>query len=66
MAKAKTDPTDIACCIVEVLENPGRLDSLRERSRVRVRMFTWERVAERTLEGYQRSLHTAPSPTAAR
>ena len=60
------DPTDIARCIVEVLESPGRIDSLRERSRDRVRMFTWERVAERTLEGYQRSLHTAPSPTAAR
>jgi glycosyltransferase involved in cell wall biosynthesis len=50
------DPTDIARCIREVLDDPALLDSLRERSRARVAHFTWERVARRTLEGYERAL----------
>jgi glycosyltransferase involved in cell wall biosynthesis len=51
-----TDPADIARCIREVLEMPGKLDALRERSRRRVELYTWQRVAQRTLEGYQRAL----------
>ena len=51
-----SDPADIARCIREVLETPGTLDSLRERSRRRVALYTWERVARRTLEGYERAL----------
>jgi glycosyltransferase involved in cell wall biosynthesis len=47
------DPADIARCISEVIADPGRLESLRERSQRRVGLFTWERVAERTLEGYR-------------
>ena len=35
---------------------PGMLDALRERSRRRVALYTWERVARRTLEGYERAL----------
>ena len=31
-----TDPVDVARCIREVLETPGKLDQLRERSRRRV------------------------------
>jgi glycosyltransferase involved in cell wall biosynthesis len=50
------DPADIARCIREVLETPGRLEALRERSRRRVQLYTWRRVAERTLEGYERAL----------
>jgi glycosyltransferase involved in cell wall biosynthesis len=50
------DPADIARCIREVFETPGKLDSLRERSRRRGELFTWERVARRTLEGYERAL----------
>ena len=50
------DPADIARCIREVLETPGKLDALRERSRRRVALYTWERVARRTLEGYERAL----------
>ncbi len=50
------DPDDIARCIREVLETPGTLDALRDRSRRRVALYTWERVARRTLEGYERAL----------
>jgi glycosyltransferase involved in cell wall biosynthesis len=50
------DPADIARCVREVLETQGRLDALRERSRRRVALYTWERVARRTLEGYERAL----------
>jgi glycosyltransferase involved in cell wall biosynthesis len=50
------DPADIGRCIREVLETPGKLDVLRERSRRRVELYTWKRVAERTLEGYERAL----------
>lgn len=50
------DPVDIARCIREVLETPGKLDALRERSRRRVALYTWERVAMRTLTGYERAL----------
>jgi hypothetical protein len=39
-----------------VLETPGKLDALRERSRRRVELYTWERVAQRTLDGYERAL----------
>jgi glycosyltransferase involved in cell wall biosynthesis len=58
------DPEDIARCLREVLGSEGRLASLRERSRERVGLFTWERVAERTLEGYERALEVSKSPTA--
>jgi glycosyltransferase involved in cell wall biosynthesis len=50
------DPADIARAVREALETPGKLDALRERSRRRVALYTWERVAERTLEGYERAL----------
>ncbi|HET9120698.1 MAG TPA: glycosyltransferase family 1 protein [Solirubrobacterales bacterium] len=50
------DPADIARCIREVLESPGMLDALRESSRREVRVHTWRRVAERTVEGYERAL----------
>jgi glycosyltransferase involved in cell wall biosynthesis len=50
------DPADIARCIRESLETPGTLESLRERSRRRVQIYTWERVARRTLEGYECAL----------
>jgi glycosyltransferase involved in cell wall biosynthesis len=51
-----TDPADIARCIRNVFDTPGKLDELRERSRRRVALYTWERVARRTLEGYERAL----------
>jgi glycosyltransferase involved in cell wall biosynthesis len=50
------DPADMARCLREVLETPGQLESLRERSRRQVKIHTWKRVAARTIEGYQRAL----------
>jgi glycosyltransferase involved in cell wall biosynthesis len=50
------DPADMARSIREVLEDPALLDSLRERSRQRAGLFTWERVASKTIEGYERAL----------
>ena len=50
------DPADIAASVQRVLENPELLESLRRRSEERVALYTWEGVAERTLEGYERAL----------
>ncbi|MGZ5313922.1 MAG: glycosyltransferase family 4 protein [Solirubrobacterales bacterium] len=59
-----SDAADIARCIADALASPGALDRLRERSARRVRIFTWDRVAELTLDGYERAL--GAEPTAAR
>jgi glycosyltransferase involved in cell wall biosynthesis len=58
------DPADLAACLRWVLQSPAELDSLRERSRRQVGVYTWQRVAERTLEGYERALAApgAPAP----
>src|SRR3954447_4679128 len=56
------DPVDIGRCIREALETPGKLDALRERSRRRVELYTWERVARRTFEGYERALEMPFAP----
>src|SRR3954451_5177039 len=58
-------PTDIARSIRDVLETPGELGRLRERSRRRVALYTWERVAKRTLEGYERALEMPLAPAEA-
>jgi len=54
------DPGDIARSIGEILENPAQLERIRERSSERVGLYTWERVAERTVEAYERTLGTPP------
>jgi glycosyltransferase involved in cell wall biosynthesis len=51
-----SDPADIARCIREIIDDPAMLDSLRERSKRRVALYTWERVAKRTIEGYECAL----------
>ena len=56
------DPADIARCIRGILEDPALLDALRERSQKRAALFTWERVAKRTIEGYERALEMALEP----
>jgi glycosyltransferase involved in cell wall biosynthesis len=58
-------PEDIARCLEEVLGDPSRRESLLQRSRERVRLHTWERVARRTLEGYERAMATEPRLLAA-
>src|SRR5262245_57957872 len=50
------DPVDVARCIREVLASPSLLDALRQSSRREVSVHTWRRVAERTVEGYERAL----------
>ena len=49
------NPADMARCLEHVLSSPEKLEELRERSRRRVSIYTWERVAKRTLDGYQRA-----------
>jgi glycosyltransferase involved in cell wall biosynthesis len=53
-------PSDIARAIREVIDDAAALERLRERSRRRVSLYSWERVAERTLEGYERALELPP------
>ncbi len=60
------DPADIARGIREALETPGELERLRERSRRRVEIYTWERVAELTLPAYEKALAQPLSPGPAR
>ena len=50
------DPADIARSLQSVLEDPGAHDSLRERSRTRLGVYTWERVARETVAGYERAM----------
>jgi glycosyltransferase involved in cell wall biosynthesis len=55
-----SDPADIAACLTRVLETPELLESLRRRSEERVALYTWERVARRTFEGYERAQELPP------
>ena len=50
------DPADIARCVSEVLAKPSMLEALRESSRREAAVHTWRRVAERTVQGYERAL----------
>jgi glycosyltransferase involved in cell wall biosynthesis len=56
------DPADIARCVREVLDSPATLEALRNSSREQVAVHTWERVARRTISGYERALDFAPAP----
>jgi glycosyltransferase involved in cell wall biosynthesis len=56
------DPADIARCVRNVLDSPAMLDALRESSREQAALHTWERVAKRTIEGYERALEFSPDP----
>ena len=50
------DPAAIASCLASVLSGPDTLERLRLRSRRRAAQFTWEHVAERSLEAYETAL----------
>jgi glycosyltransferase involved in cell wall biosynthesis len=56
------DPVDIARCIREVLTSPATLETLRDTSLEQAALHSWERVAERTVEGYQRALEIPFEP----
>jgi glycosyltransferase involved in cell wall biosynthesis len=47
------DPSDMASAISRALTDPARLGALRELAARRVGRFSWNRVAERTAEGYE-------------
>jgi glycosyltransferase involved in cell wall biosynthesis len=59
------DPSDMASCIEDVLRDADQLDALRRRSAERVAEYTWDRVAELTLEGYEAAL-SSRAPASAR
>jgi glycosyltransferase involved in cell wall biosynthesis len=59
---APNDPAVIAACLSRVLTSPSELEALQRRSRERFPLFTWDRVADRTLEGYERALSLAARP----
>lgn len=66
--RATFDPVDIremADCISRVLGDPDELDGLRERSRRRAAHYSWARVAELTLDGYETVLSRPPLRPAA-
>ena len=50
------DPGDIAACIERTLESEAELERLRGVSEARAAHFTWDRVARKTVEGYERAL----------
>jgi glycosyltransferase involved in cell wall biosynthesis len=54
------DPSAISTCIKEVLGSSATLQRLTERSYRRVRHYTWEHVAERTVKGYEQTLQPRP------
>jgi glycosyltransferase involved in cell wall biosynthesis len=59
---APADPADIARCLREVLDDPAAVDSLRERSRRRLGVYTWDRVAKETITGYERAVRIPLDP----
>ena len=49
------DPGSIASCLSGILSSAEAMDRLRARSRRRVAEYTWRRVAERSIEAYERA-----------
>jgi glycosyltransferase involved in cell wall biosynthesis len=56
------DPGDIARCVRDVLRDPALLDGLRGSSRRQAALHTWDRVAKRTVDGYERALEASLDP----
>ncbi len=50
------DPASIAACLSDVVTSPSALEQLADRSRARVGAYTWARVAEQSIEGYERAI----------
>jgi glycosyltransferase involved in cell wall biosynthesis len=53
-----SDPADIAACVARTLEDEVELERLRRVSAERTAHFTWDRVARKAIEGYERALAT--------
>ena len=54
-----SDPDDIARSIAGTLDDDDKLERLRDVSAQRTAHFTWERVARKAVEGYERALATS-------
>ena len=57
-----SDPDDIARCIARTLDDEPELERLRRASAERTAHFTWDRVARRAIEGYERALADPQPP----
>ncbi|HEV2945073.1 MAG TPA: glycosyltransferase [Solirubrobacteraceae bacterium] len=55
------EPAVIADCIAGVIDSPSTLKTLVERSHRRVAAYTWEGVAERSLQAYENLTKSRPS-----
>lgn len=53
------DPADIARCLAGVIVDDDQLAALAARSARRIPGYTWDHVAERSLEGFERTLSQA-------
>jgi glycosyltransferase involved in cell wall biosynthesis len=53
-----SDPADIAACLGRTLDDDAELERLRGVSAERAAHFTWDRVARKAMEGYERALST--------
>jgi glycosyltransferase involved in cell wall biosynthesis len=53
-----SDPADIAACIARTLDDDSELERLGRISAERTAHFTWDRVARKAIEGYERALAT--------
>jgi glycosyltransferase involved in cell wall biosynthesis len=54
------EPASIADCLLSVIDSPATLERLAERSRARVRAYTWAQVATESVEAYTRALGRRP------
>ena len=48
------NPDSIATCLADLLRSPSTLDRMTDRSRRRVGDYTWRKVAEHSIEAYER------------
>jgi glycosyltransferase involved in cell wall biosynthesis len=53
-----SDPADVAACMGRTLDDEAELERLRRVSAERTAHFTWDRVARKAIEGYERALAT--------
>ena len=61
---AENEPGSIARAILSLLDDPARARAMGAAGRERAREWSWERVAERTLEAYAKALLDSKTPRA--
>ena len=55
------DPSAIAACLASVIDSPATIAALIERSRKRVSAYTWDAVAQHSLQAYELTIEQRPS-----